>query len=247
MSAHDKRYGLIGKSLGHSFSKQFFSEKFARETIDASYENFELERIEDFCTLDLDGLNGLNVTIPYKQEIMVYLDEIDPVAQRIGAVNTISIVNGRSIGHNTDAIGFRDSIRPFLKSYHTKALILGTGGASRAVSYVLEQMGIDFLFVSRTPQGPSEVGYDVLNEQAIRTFPFIINTTPLGTAPEINARPDIPYASLDEYNFLYDLVYNPPLTAFLKAGQEAGAQILNGRRMLELQAMASYTIWTSQR
>ncbi len=238
-----RNFGLIGKTLSYSFSEDYFRKKFSAEEIDGTYSNFELEQIEDFSELPLTDLSGLNVTIPYKELIMPMLDEIDPEAAAIGAVNTIKFVDGQLVGYNTDAPGFRNSIRPYLKSWHQKALILGTGGASRAIAHVLKKMGIEYRFVSRTPDGDLQIGYEELNENALRFFPFIINTTPLGTYPDVNQRPDIPYQFLSKNNFLYDVVYNPEESTFLKLGREQGAQTMNGMRMLENQAELSWKIW----
>lgn len=241
-----KRYGLIGYPLTHSFSVGYFTEKFEREGIkDASYENFELESIEGFRKL-LDAspkLKGLNVTIPYKQEIIRLLDDIDFSALMIRAVNTIKFSKGKTKGYNTDYIGFRDSIKPLLKPHHhTKALVLGTGGSSKAVVFALTQMGIETTFVSRTP-GQGQLAYSQLNKKVIEAHPIIINTTPVGMYPNILEAPALPYQHLTPQHMLYDLVYNPAETMFLQKGLAQGATVKNGLEMLQLQAEASWKIW----
>jgi len=242
------RFGLIGKSLGHSFSKGYFTEKFQKEGLQHSYENFELTSIEEFPELlkENTDLRGLNVTIPYKKAIIPYLNELDSVAREIGAVNTILISKGKTKGFNTDVIGFRNSLKPFLKHGMEKALILGTGGASKAVEYVLKNLGIKCFFVSRKPADGKSLNYDVLNQEAMRQFKLIVNTTPLGTFPNVDEYPRLPYDSMTADRLLYDLVYNPSETVFLKKGKEKGAITLNGLSMLKAQAEASYKIWLSE-
>jgi shikimate dehydrogenase len=242
------RFGLIGKSLRHSFSKGYFREKFQKEGSDHSYENFELESIADFPNLlsQNPDIKGLNVTIPYKESIIPYLDDLDPVAREIGAVNTVLISEGRTEGFNTDVIGFKNSLKPFLKHGMEKALILGTGGASKAVAYVLKYLGINCFFVSREPGDAKTLAYDLLNREAMKQFRLIVNTTPLGTFPDIDEFPKIPYEYLTVDHLLYDLIYNPSETVFLKKGKEMGATTLNGLGMLKSQAEASYKIWLSE-
>lgn len=242
------RFGLIGKSLRHSFSKGYFREKFKREGSDHSYENFELESITDFPNLlsQNPDIKGLNVTIPYKESIIPYLDHLDPVAREIGAVNTVLISEGRTKGFNTDVIGFKNSLKPFLKHGMEKALILGTGGASKAVAYVMKNLGINCFFVSREPGDAKTLAYEVLNREAMKQFRLIVNTTPLGTFPDIDGFPKIPYEYLTVDHLLYDLIYNPSKTVFLKKGMEMGATTLNGLGMLKWQAEASYKIWLSE-
>ena len=243
-----KQYGLIGYPLSHSFSKGYFAEKFAKENIvDCKYDVFPLEKIEDFVELcnDKKNLIGLNVTIPYKEKIIPFLDELDETAANIGAVNTIKFSNGKKIGYNSDAYGFEMSLKPLLKSHHTQALILGTGGASKAVEYVLKKLGIAFQYVSRT-KNDKAISYEELNESIIQHSKLIINTTPIGMYPNIDTAPDIPYNVLTEKHLLYDLVYNPEETLFLKKGKEKGAQTKNGLEMLYLQAERSWEIWNSQ-
>ncbi len=236
------RYGLIGRTLSHSWSKSYFSKRFLDEGISASYGNLEYQELADCDKASLDSFSGLNVTVPYKEEIIPLLDQISPIAEKIGAVNCIEIRNGQWIGHNTDAFGFRDSLRPFLKSWHDKALILGTGGASKAVAFVLEELGIEYTIVSRNPQ-EGQLAYTDLNSKAVEIFPFIINCTPLGMYPDIDSCPSIPYAGLGEKNLLYDLVYNPEQSKFLSQGAARNAQTINGLHMLIAQAEASWRIW----
>ena len=235
-------YGLIGYPLGHSFSPAYFAEKFAREGIVASYTAFPLEQIEDFPAL-LAGhreLRGLNVTTPYKQAVMPYLDSLHEDAVEIGAVNCISIMEGKLTGYNTDWTGFRDSIGPLLQPHHHPALVLGTGGASLAVRYALRRMGIPFQTVSRT-FGKADLVYGDITPVVLQTFRIIINTTILGT--EGNGCPPLTYDALTPQHLLYDLVYNPPLTPFLNEGLIRGATIRNGQEMLVRQAEASWEIW----
>lgn len=241
-TSHNKRYGLIGRSLSHSWSKSYFKERFRNENIAASYENIECNNIVDLDRDKLLSFSGLNVTVPYKEQIIPVLDSIDPTASAIGAVNCIKVVKNQLIGYNTDAFGFRDSLRPFLKSWHSKALILGTGGASKSIAYVLDEMDIESRFVSRNPQS-GQFSYDELNAKAVEIFPFIINCTPLGMHPDIESYPALPYEGLTEKNILYDLVYNPEKSLFLEKGTARGAQTINGLHMLIAQAEASWRIW----
>ncbi len=235
-----KQYGLIGKTLSHSFSKKYFEEKFKRENIDAVYENFELNDISQVEELfsALPNLCGLNVTIPYKEQIIPYLDEVDEQAQKIGAVNTIYIdkKTGKKKGYNTDYYGFKQSLKPFLENQHQRALILGTGGASKSVAYVLNELGIITAFVSRNPNTENQLSYDDLNENLMQSFLLIVNTTPLGTFPNVEEKPPINYDFITANHLLYDLVYNPVETAFLKEGKKRGALTINGEQMLQLQA-----------
>lgn len=244
-----KIYGLIGEKLGHSFSQKYFSDKFEQESFhDCVYQNFELASIDLFPELIQNNteLYGLNVTIPYKTAIIPYLDELSPVAKAIGAVNTIEFKreNGqvRLIGHNTDVIGFKDSLRPLLKGHHHKALILGKGGAAKAVEYVLKEIGLEVLFVSSSNK-PGTIPYETLNDIAMQTFKVIINCSPVGTYPNVDDAPNIPYEHITDDHLLYDLIYNPPVTKFLKHGQEKGALIQNGYPMLTMQAEAAWKIW----
>jgi shikimate dehydrogenase len=215
---------------------------------DCRYGNYALASIEAFPELlqSTQNLRGLNVTIPHKETVIPYLDELDNEARAIGAVNCIRIRNGKTKGYNTDVFGFEMSVKPFLENRYERALILGTGGASKAVAYVLERWGIPFHFVSRTPQGGNELGYDVLKADVMHHFPLIINTTPVGTYPNIDACPYLPYEGLSERHFLYDLIYNPEETTFLRLGRLSGAKTMNGHAMLLLQADRSWQIWNEE-
>lgn len=240
-----KLLGIIGNPLGHSFSKQYFTEKFVREGIEGwTYEKFPLGNISELPGLIAShpDLCGLNVTIPYKQQVIPYLDALDDEARQIGAVNCISFRNGRLTGHNTDAHGFRSSLLELIGNDRPAALVLGTGGAAKAVHYVLKGLGIDFIPVSRT-KSEDVLNYDELDESIIYRSKLIINTTLLGTHPEVDALPDIPYRYLTPGHYLFDLVYNPAETAFMKRGREHGASICNGYGMLVGQAEAAWEIW----
>lgn len=250
MTKIDKKFGLLGKDISYSFSKKHFTDKFERMKLTQfEYVNYDLENIEVFkeqVLSDIDLLGGLNVTIPYKESIMPYLDEIDDQASVIGAVNTIKILkDNRLKGFNTDAFGFEKSLKSCWRGDETKALILGTGGASKAVAYVLEGLKIDYLFVSRSSGMNNVVTYDDLNEELIKKHELIINCSPLGTYPNIEAKPNLPYDFLTERHLLFDLIYNPTKTSFLQMGEKAGATIMNGRSMLEFQAERSWEIWNS--
>jgi shikimate dehydrogenase len=240
-------YGLIGYPLSHSWSADWFSDKFLKENwVDKKYLLFPLERIEDFPDLihKNPDIRGLNVTIPYKEKIINFLDELDDTAEMIGAVNTIFVHHNEGFpvlkGYNTDAEGFRLSMN---FSGFKKALILGTGGASKAVAFTLKKLGIDFLFVSRNPVAIPCIHYTEITEEIIQTHPLIINTSPLGMYPDIDSFPPIPYQWVTGSHYLYDLVYNPPLTIFLKKGSGLGAIVQNGTKMLYLQAEESLKIW----
>ncbi|MEE3483191.1 MAG: shikimate dehydrogenase [Bacteroidales bacterium] len=242
-----KNYGLIGKTLKHSFSKKFFTEKFSTENIDAQYELYELDTIEKFPQLISSvTLSGLNVTIPYKEQVIAYLDEVDPIAKAIGAVNTIQFKRkGNELklcGYNTDVIGFKDSILPHLKPVHKKALILGTGGASKAIYYALNNLGIETLYVSRTPK-EGQITYNDLDKAILSDYLLIVNCSPIGMYPNIDQAPDIPYKYLTNNHFLYDLVYNPENTKFCQMAREMNAFSMNGLEMLHGQALASWEIW----
>ena len=261
VSSNKKRlFGLIGYPLSHSFSQKYFTEKFKRENIsDCEFKNFSFKNINELPSLIKQNptLCGLNVTIPHKQSVMKFLDAIDNSAKEIGAVNCIRLSpqsplpgergskGVRLIGYNTDAIGFEKSLKPFLKPHHTKALILGTGGASKAIAYVLKKLKIEFVFVSRNQMSASSIRYHDLQKDIIESHHLIINTTPVGMFPNINDCPDIPYQYLSDKHLLYDLTYNPEETLFLKKGKEKGAQIKNGLEMLHLQAEEAWKIWNS--
>ncbi|MBT9188926.1 shikimate dehydrogenase family protein [Zobellia russellii] len=239
------RFGLVGKDISYSFSRGYFTQKFADLGLeDHSYENFDFQAIEEIQdVLDNNSdIKGMNVTIPYKQEVMPFLTELDPEAEKIGAVNTIQFSKNGLKGFNTDAYGFKNAMAPFLKPHHTKALILGTGGASKAVAYVLGELGISYVFVSRNP-GKNKISYDQVTEEVLKEHTILVNCTPLGTHPNIEQRPALPYEFITDQHFLFDLIYNPEKTAFLAAGEAKGAQISNGLRMLELQADRSWEIW----
>ncbi len=239
-----RTFGLIGFPIGHSFSQKYFSEKFKRANIsDAEFKNFPLENINDFPGLIEDNSNllGLSVTIPHKQSVMKFLNAIDSVASETGAVNCIKVSETLK-GFNTDVYGFEKSLLPLLKNHHIKALILGSGGGAKAVKYVLKKSGIEYMFVSRS-QKPKVKSYHDLNSEIISSHMLIINTTPLGMFPDVGSRPKIPYEHLTEKHLLYDLVYNPQETLFLKKGKERGAQVKNGLEMLQLQADKAWEIW----
>lgn len=241
-----KLYGLIGHPLSHSFSKKYFSEKFVKEHItDCEFLLFDIPSIKDLKNIlaQNPNLKGLSVTIPYKEVVMEYLDEIDETANQIGAVNTIKIENNKLIGYNTDYLGFKQSLKPFLEISQERALILGTGGASKAVFYALNSLNIKCLFVSRNPKNDNEISYEDVNEYVIRNHQIIVNTTPVGTFPNVNENPTINYNELTSKHLLYDLVYNPTETQFLKEGKQRGAMVLNGLQMLQLQAEKAWEIW----
>lgn len=241
------KLGLLGKNISYSFSRGYFKSKFEKEGVtNVTYENFDIEDISIFPSIiqNTEGLKGLNVTIPYKQAVMPFLDKIDEKAKAIGAVNTIKVKkNGKLVGYNTDCYGFKKSLKPYLKAHHKTALILGTGGASKAVAYVLKELGIAYEYVSRTASPNVRFTYDDLNESIIDEFEIIINCSPLGTFPNVENCPNIPYGGISEKHILYDLIYNPLETKFLKIGKEHNATTINGLKMLELQAEKSWSIW----
>jgi shikimate dehydrogenase len=239
-----KTYGLIGKTLQHSFSKDFFTQLFAEQKIEARYENFELAEIEAILPILKSGsVAGLSVTIPYKTAVIPFLDELSEEAASIGAVNTIVFQNGKTIGHNTDAFGFHQSIKPFLTFQHEKALILGTGGASKAIAFVLKKIGLDVLYVSRHPQAENEFGYEAINEYMLRACKLVVNCTPVGTFPNLEDCPVFPFDYLTNEHLVVDLIYNPAKTQFLQKAAENGATILNGQAMLEQQALKAWSLW----
>lgn len=242
------KYGLIGYPLGHSFSISYFNEKFQNEGIDAVYENFELPSIENFQEIiDTNpNLRGLNVTIPYKEKVISYLDSVSHDAREIGAVNVIKVEHkGKGTlltGYNSDVIGFTRSIEPLLEKYHDKALILGTGGASKAIRYGLCSLGLETVLVSRY-QRPDTIRYDEVTPEIIKEYKVIVNCTPSGMYPHAEEYPDIPYEAMDSHTLLYDLIYNPDETMFMQKGAEHGATVKNGLEMLLLQAFASWEFW----
>lgn len=239
-------YGLIGFPLGHTFSPGYFNDKFAREGTDAEYKAFPLATVGELPQLlELyPHLAGLNVTTPYKEQVMALLDECDGVAAAVGAVNCINITDGKTKGFNTDIIGFEQSLQPLLRDNKNSAIVLGTGGAARAVKYVLEKNNISCISVSRNANDDA-ISYAELTDEIVEAHNIIINTTPLGMYPHNETYPPIPYAAINENHLLYDLVYNPAFTSFLQKGEEHGAMIKNGMEMLELQAEESWSIWNS--
>lgn len=244
-----RTFGLIGNPLSQSFSQKYFTEKFKIEHIDARYLNFELPTIEEFPNMleHHPYIAGINVTIPYKEQIVKYLTEMDKHAEAIGAVNCIKLTWHEKTpllkGYNTDLIGFTNSIKPLLKDNHTRALILGTGGAAKAVAYALHLMGIAYRFVSRHPQGTNHVSYSELTKEILEEYTIIINSTPIGMFPNVNNCPDIPYQFASENHLFYDLTYNPANTLFMLKGAEYGAAVKNGLDMLHMQAEAAWNIW----
>lgn len=238
------KYGIIGYPLGHSFSRAFFTEKFQREHIDAEYVNFEIPSADMLPGIVQTNPNlcGLNVTLPHKEAVIPMLDELSDEAKEIGAVNVIRVRDGRLKGFNSDIIGFMDSIRPLLKPWHRHALVLGTGGASRAIRVGLQRLGIQWTYVSRTP-APGRLTYADLTAELMEHYQVIVNCSPVGMFPHVDACPDIPYQLLTDRHLLYDLVYNPQETLFLKRGAERGAAVKNGLEMLHLQALASWRFW----
>ncbi len=247
-----KLYGLLGYPLGHSFSAKYFAEKFAKEGIDATYKNFEFAEVADAVAylLQQDDLQGFNVTIPHKQAIMPYLNGLSAEAEAIGAVNVVCVKRDadgtvKLLGCNSDVVGFSNSIQPLLRPMlHSKALVLGTGGASKAVMYGLRKLGVEPIYVSRTPK-EGQLTYDDLTPEVMRDYKVIVNCTPLGMYPKVDACPDIPYQYLTPDHLLYDLVYNPLETLFMKRGAAQGAVVKNGLEMLHLQAEAAWVDWNS--
>ena len=244
-----KKYGLIGFPLGHSFSRNYFNNKFADEKIDAEYVNFEIPSIQDFRRVIEENPNiyGLNVTIPYKQQVIPYLNELDADAEEIGAVNVIKFIREagqklKLVGYNSDVVGFMGSIKPLLKPHHREALILGTGGASKAIVYGLRKLGISSVFVSRTKK-EGMLTYDELTPEIMQEFTVIINCTPVGMFPHTDTCPALPYECLTGKHLLFDLIYNPEETLFMKKGAAQGAITKNGLEMLLLQAIGAWSIW----
>lgn len=236
-------YGLIGKNIDYSFSRNYFNNKFKNDNIlNSQYINFDIDNLSQLNNIFNKKDKGYNVTIPYKKEIIPYLDALDIHSKKIGAVNTIKVENGQKIGFNTDWIGFKKSIEPLLKTHHTQALILGTGGSSKAVAYALEQLQITYKTVSRNK---GDFAYDELSQKLLSEYLLIINCTPLGTFPVVDVAPEIPYQYLTDKHLAYDLIYNPAETLFLKNCREKGAVTKNGLEMLEIQAEESWKIWNS--
>ena len=245
------KYGLIGHPLGHSFSISYFNEKFQNENIDAEYLNFDIPSIDGlFEVLALNPeLKGLNVTIPYKEKVLSFLDSISPEARAIGAVNVIRVEHKgsdvRLKGFNSDVIGFIKSIEPMLEKCHKKALILGTGGASKAVDFGLRSIGLETVFVSRYER-PGTIQYGSVTAEVVKEYNVIVNCTPVGMFPRTDQCPQLPYEALDEHNILYDLLYNPDETLFMYKGRKQGATVKNGLEMLLLQAFASWEFWNGK-
>ena len=241
-----RKFGLIGKKLGHSFSKKYFTEKFEREGIqEAQYELYELPEAQELKYLlqREPELVGINVTVPFKQDVIPLLDELDEVAAKIGAVNTIKVSGGKTKGYNTDYVGFKNTLEAFYPQDDRKqALVLGTGGAAKAVWAALDALEIPFKSVSRNP-AEQELGYEQLTSDLLQAYNLIINTTPLGMHPHTDTLPELPYQALTRQHYLYDLVYNPEQTLFLKKGALAGAKTCNGLSMLYQQADAAWAIW----
>jgi shikimate dehydrogenase len=239
-----RQYGLIGEKLKHSFSPKYFDQKFKKENItDAQYRIYEMEDLSEVFVLFEEGISGLNVTIPYKEKVIPLLDKLVGDAKEINAVNTIKPVGNQLHGYNTDTYGFRESVRPFISNMMNKnALILGTGGASKAVEFVLKEFGFITFFVSRSK---GEYSYDNLMSSGLSDFSIIVNTTPLGMFPNVNNKPLLPYNTIGPQHLLIDLIYNPEKTLFLEEGHNRGAKVLNGLNMLKLQAVMSWQIWNS--
>lgn len=243
------KFGLLGKDISYSFSRKYFTEKFQELGLkDYKYSNFDIPEIEEFPFLLYhreDEFRGVNVTIPYKESVMRYLDDVDEDARNIGAVNTIKITDdNKLVGYNTDFYGFQNAIQPLLKSNHKKALILGTGGASKAIAYAFDKMNIEYKFVSRKVS-EGRFLYSMLNEQIMEEYTVIVNSSPVGTHPNINESPNIPFQFITNKHLLFDLIYNPAETKFLSEGKKRGAIIKNGLEMLQLQAEKSWKIWNS--
>jgi shikimate dehydrogenase len=244
-----KHYGLIGYPLSHSFSKKFFTEKFLKENIaDHVYDLYPIQNIEALNELVKNNpqLYGINVTIPYKEQVLAFLNEKDKVVAEAGACNCIKINKGKLKGFNTDVVGFTLSLKQYLLPTHTKALILGTGGAAKAVAYSLNKLGITYKLVSRSANSKNIITYDILDENIIQSHTLIINTTPLGMSPNIHTVAAIPFKFITPKHYLFDVVYNPGETLFLQKGKERGAVIKNGYDMLEIQALESWRIWNDE-
>jgi len=247
----NKVFGLLGKNISYSFSRGYFAKKF--EVLDLKkheYRNFDIQDIADFPSILKKELflKGMNVTIPYKEEIIQHLDILDKTAKEIGAVNTIKFTKrGNLKGYNTDVVGFENSISPYLKVHHKFALILGTGGASKAVAYALKKNKIQYKFVSRNPFGKEQISYEDLTKEVVSKYHVIVNCTPIGTSPDIHLSPNIPYQFLTTQHLLFDLIYNPEISTFLSKGEEKGASIKNGYEMLEMQAEESWRIWNESK
>jgi shikimate dehydrogenase len=240
-----RKYGLLGKTLDYSFSKRFFEDYFQKNNIDARFDNYEIPSIDSIDVVFAQHLSGLTVTIPYKEAIIPFLDSVSDEAKSIGAVNVVQFKEGKKVGHNTDAFGFHQSIKPFLTFHHERALILGTGGAAKAVAHVFRSLGIDVIFCSRNPQGRNQFSYAEINEYMLNACKVIVNCTPLGTYPNVDECIEIPFNHLTAEHLVIDVVYNPPKSEFLTRAEKAGATILNGESMLRHQALRAFEIWNS--
>ena len=245
-----RKFGLIGYPLTHSFSQKYFTEKFQKENIeDASYQNFPIKKIDELTSLVENDkeLLGLNVTIPYKEQVLSLLDKIDKNAQEIGAVNTIKIFRSNNkiklVGYNTDVYGFQKPLLEAIKPIHKRALILGTGGASKAVAWVLKNLDIEFSYISRNPKTNKDIKYGEISSEQLNEYKIIINTSPVGMYPNVKDYPNLPYSGVTREHILYDLVYNPELSSFLQKGSEKKATLINGLPMLYLQAEKTWEIW----
>ncbi|MFM7565336.1 MAG: shikimate dehydrogenase family protein [Flavobacteriales bacterium] len=238
-----RSFGLLGKTLAHSFSPRFFNDYFKTQRIDAQYKALEIEAIEHAVPHLNGSFHGLNVTVPYKETIIPFLDDLSEEAQAIGAVNTIVFQNGKTVGHNTDAFGFQQAIKPFLTFEHERALILGTGGSSKAVAYVLRNIGIQVNFLSREKSGANVYPYDSVNDAMLGTCKLIVNCTPLGMFPNIDACPLPSFQGIGPSHLIVDLIYNPQETLLLKEAKSLGAVTLNGLPMLKAQALKSWELW----
>lgn len=240
-----KHYGLIGKTLAHSFSASFFEDYFEKNNIDAKYSNFELNDIEEIQSIFAQNLSGLNVTFPYKESIIPFLDRLDESAAQIGAVNVVAFENGQTVGYNTDAFGFAQSIKPFLTFEHERALIFGTGGASKAVAHVFKQIGLAVFYISRNGNQENGVfSYEDINNHMLGSCKVLVNCTPIGTFPNVTDCIELPFEYLTPSHLVIDLVYNPAETELMKRAQKNGAAVMNGLSMLQHQALKSYEIWT---
>lgn len=243
-----KKYGLIGRRLGHSWSQRWFEEMFRREKVAAaSYSLFEMESVDGLREwVENHAISGFNVTVPYKEAVIPFLDDLDETASAVGAVNCVEVCDGRLVGHNTDAPAFRDTLAPLLRSWHSSALILGTGGAAKAVAFALRQLEIDYCFVSRNPNGRAGiVGYDGAREMACERL-LIVNATPVGMYPDVGQTPWPYLADLGEHHVCYDLIYNPAESRFLHDARSKGCQTANGLAMLHRQAQLSWEIWSGR-
>jgi len=240
-----QHYGLIGKTLAHSFSASFFKDYFEKNNITATYSNFELNDVEEISSIFEQNLSGLNVTFPYKESVIPYLDRLDESAAQIGAVNVISFENGEKVGYNTDAYGFAQSIKPFLTFEHERALIFGTGGASKAVAHVFKQIGLDVFYISRNGHEATGVfTYEDINSHMLQACKVLVNCTPIGTFPNISDCIELPFEHLTPAHLVIDLVYNPSETELMKRAKKQGAAVMNGLSMLQHQALKSYEIWS---